>query len=150
LTQEEADTNVFQFHTIAAWDAWLRCREAREKVKDKQMQEEQANLVCAEASEKDALLAKTTAIAMLENPLSDHLEWEQMLYDADRKLLQSQVDWQAAVDAGAVPSAAPEALTGVTFVEPVPVPTETTFDTTTRETPIIPPISPIGATNEGG
>ena len=70
-----------------AWDAWLRCLEAKEKSKNKEIPEEQANLVCADAREKNAALAQGTALAMLENPLSDQQEWEQILSEAEQELL---------------------------------------------------------------
>ena len=40
---------------------------------------------------------------MLENPLSDQQEWEQILSEAEQELLAANEDRQAALDAGAEP-----------------------------------------------
>ena len=92
LTQREADANEIQRLTIAAWDAFLRCKEAKKKSENKEIPEEQANLVCADAREKNAALEQGTALAMLGNPLSDHQEWEQILSWAEQELLFAKED----------------------------------------------------------
>jgi len=101
LTTEEADSNLIQFATMEAWNTWLRCLEAREKVKKDEMGEEQANLICADANEKSAILTKVTALTMLENPFADPQEWEDQLSDAEQNLIDAQNDKQDAIAAGA-------------------------------------------------
>ena len=130
LTQEEADANIIQYHTIEAWDAWLRCLEAKEKSKNQEIPEEQANLVCADAREKNAILLQVTALAMLENPLSDQQEWEQTLSEAEQELLAAKEDRQAALDAGAEPYTAETFTTEILpDLEPqIAVPIQTTTD----------------------
>jgi len=130
LTDDEANANIIQYHTIEAWDAWLRCLEAKEKSKNNEMPEEQANLVCADAREKNALLAQVTALAMLENPLSDQQEWEQILSEAEQELLAANEDKQAAFDAGAEPYTAETFTTEILpDLQPqIAVPIQTTTD----------------------
>jgi hypothetical protein len=130
LTQEEADANIIQYHTIEAWDAWLRCLEAKEKSENQEIPEEQANLACADAREKNAILLQVTALAMLENPLSDQQEWEQTLSEAEQELLAAQEDRQAAIDAGAEPYTAETFTTEILpDLEPqIAVPIQTTTD----------------------
>ena len=146
LTQQEADTDIIQYHTIEAWDAYLRCVEAKEKSENQEIPEEQANLACADAREKNAILLQLTALAMLENPLSDQQEWEQALSEAEQELLAARRDMQAAIDAGATP------LAGETFTaETTPglkpqmtVPIQTTTDKPEAAA------SPAGFTRQGG
>ena len=127
LTQEEADTNVIQYHTMEAWDAWLRCLEAREKAKNKEISEEQADLVCAEAREKNALLNKVTATIMLLNPFADQQEWEDKLFEAEQELLDAANDMQALIDAGAEPFTGETFTVGIPDLDPPSVPVETTW-----------------------
>ena len=103
LTEAELKDNIIWVSTMEAWDAWLRCLDAKEKSKNKEIPEEQANLACADAREKNAVLTQVTALAMLENPLSDQQEWEQILSEAEQELLAANEDRQAALDAGAEP-----------------------------------------------
>ena len=133
VTEDELKDNIIWVSTIEAWDAWLRCLEAREKSENQEIPEEQANLACAEAREKNAVLAMVTALAMLENPLSDQQEWEQILSEAEQELLAAREDRQAAIDAGAEPYTAetftPETTTAPSL-PPVPIQTTTTKDQT--------------------
>lgn len=138
LTQEEADTNVIQFHTIEAWDAWLRCLEAREKAKNKEISEEQADLVCAEAREKNALLNKVTATIMLLNPFADQQEWEDKLFEAEQELLDAANDMQALIDAGAEPFTGEPFTVGIPDLDPPSVPVETTWLNPLPETAVSP------------
>jgi hypothetical protein len=147
LTQLEADSNVIQYHTIEAWDAWLRCLEAKEKSENQEIPEEQANLACADAREKNAVLAKVTALAMLENPLSDQQEWEQILSEAEQELLAANEDKQTALDAGAEP------YTAETFTTEIPPDLELQIAVpiqTTTDKPEVVPASPSGVTRQGG
>ena len=147
LTQREADANEIQHLTIEAWDAFLRCKEAKKKSENKEIPEEQANLACADAREKNAALEQGTALAMLENPLSDHQEWEQKLSEAEQELLASNEDKQAALDAGAEPYTA-ETFTEetITDLEPqIAVPIQTTTDKPEQV-----PASTFGSTAQGG
>ena len=92
VTEDELKDNIIWVATIEAWDAWLRCLEAKEKSKNNEITEDQANLACADAREKNAVLAQVTALAMLENPLSDHQEWEQILSEAEQELLAPKAE----------------------------------------------------------
>ena len=142
LTQKEADTNIIQYHTMEAWDAWLRCLEAREKAKKEETSKEEADLVCADAREKNAQLNMVTASIMLLNPFADQQEWEDQLSKAQQELLDAANDRQLAIDAGAEPFTA-----GIPDLDPPPVPTQTTWESIPLQTPVT---SPTGATIEGG
>ena len=147
LTQEEADTNIIQYHTMEAWDAWLRCLEAREKAKKEEISKEEADLVCADAREKNALLNKVTASIMLLNPFADQQEWEDQLSKAEQELLDAANDRQFAIDAGAEPFTEEPLTAGIPDLDPPPVPTETTWESIPLEAV---PVSPSAATTEGG
>lgn len=150
LTTEEAEANLIQFATFEAWNTWMRCLEAREKVKKGEMEEEQANLVCAEADEKSAILTQVTALAMLENPFADPQEWEDQLSQAEQKLIDARVAKQSAIDAGA--SLDFETAEGFTpfvgsDIDPLTgVPTQTTWENLPQQEAA----SPSLATPEGG
>jgi len=120
LTQAEAEATLIQSLSIGAWDAMLRCLEAREKAKKNEMSEEEANLVCADAREKNALLDQATASIMLLNPFADQLEWEEKLFKAEQEL-------QAAIDAGAEPFTEETFTVGIPDLDPPQVPVETTW-----------------------
>ena len=65
------------------------------------MGEEQANLICADADEKSAILLQVTALAMLENPFADPQEWEEQLSEAEQALMVARIARQKAIAAGA-------------------------------------------------
>ncbi len=146
LTTEEAESNLIQFATIEAWDTWLKCLEAREQVKKDEMAEEQANLICADADEKSAILLQVTALAMLENPFADPQEWEEQLSKAEQNLISAQIARENAIAAGA--SLDFETAEGFTpfvgsDIDPLTaVPTQTTWLRNQEE----PQASPFGAT----
>jgi hypothetical protein len=146
LTTEEAESNLIQFATFEAWNTWMRCLEAREKVKKKEMEEEQANLVCADADEKSAILTQVTALAMLENPFADPQEWENQLSQAEQKLIDAQIARENALAAGA--SLDFETAEGFTpfvgsDIDPLTaVPTQTTW----LRNQDVPEVSPSAAT----
>ena len=132
LTPDEVNRNLINNLSIEAWDAWLRCEEAKEKSENQEIPEEQANLACAVAREKNALLAQATALFMLENPLSDQQEWEQLLSWAETELRAN-------------PPAAETFTTETTpFPEPSLVPVQTTTDKPEATA------SPFGSTAQGG
>lgn len=147
LTQAEADTNIIQYHTMEAWDAWLRCLEAREKAKKEETSKEEADLVCADAREKNAQLNMVTASIMLLNPFADQQEWEDQLSEAQQELLDAANDRQLAIDAGAEPFTGDTFTVGIPDLDPPPVPTQTTWESIPLQTPTV---SPSAATIEGG
>lgn len=141
LTQQEAEANPIQMLSIEADDAWQRCLEAREKAKKQEISEEEANLVCTEASEKSAMLDMFIAKTMLANPFSDRQEWEDKLFMAEQDLLataQEPAGFEAFTDV------LERDLTG----DPQTlVPVETAWETL----PLVQPTaSPTGATVESG
>ena len=117
LTQAEAEATLIQSLSIGAWDAMLRCLEAREKAKKNEMPEREANLVCADARKKNALLDQATASIMLLNPFVDQLEWEEKLFKAEQEL-------QAAIDAGAEPFTEETFTVGIPDLDPPQVSVE--------------------------
>ena len=148
LTQAEAEATLIQSLSIGAWDAMLRCLEAREKAKKNEMSEEEANLVCADAREKNALLDQATASIMLLNPFVDQLEWEEKLFKAEQELQEAAIDMQAAIDAGAEPFTEETFTVGIPDLDPPQVPTETTWQRLPLPEPPE-PTSPSLATAEG-
>jgi len=147
LTEAELKDNIIWVSTMEAWDAWLRCLEAKEKSKNKEIPEEQANLMCAEARKKNAAMEQVTALEMLTNPLSDQQEWEQILSETEQEILTANEEIQAWIDAGAEPYTA-ETFTEetITDLEPqIAVPVQTTTDKPEEE-----PASLFGSTAQGG
>lgn len=145
LTQEEAEANVIQFATLEAWNTWLRCLEAKDKAQKKEMKQEQADLTCANASEKAAILAKVTALAMLENPFADPEEWEEQLSRAEQELAASQIAKRNAIalgatlDEGTAEGFTPLPLIGSEGDSLTAVPTETTWNRQQVEQPTTSP-----------
>jgi hypothetical protein len=130
LTEAELKDNIIWVSTMEAWDAWLRCLEAKEKSKNKEIPEAQAQLACAEARKKNAVMEQVTAREMLTNPLSDQQEWEQILSESEQEILTANEIIQAWIDAGAEPYTA-ETFTEetITDLEPqIAVPVQTTTD----------------------
>ena len=147
LTEAELKDNIIWVSTMEAWDAWLRCLEAKEKSKNKEIPEEQAQLACAEARKKNAAMEQVTALEMLTNPLSDHQEWEQILSESEQEILTANEEIQAWIDAGAEPYTA-ETFTEetITDLEPqIAVPVQTTTNKPQDE-----PASKGGLTAQGG
>jgi hypothetical protein len=132
LTPEEAEANLIQFATLESWNTWLRCLEARDKSKKKEISEDQANLVCADADEKSAILKKVTALAMLKNPFADPEEWEEQLSEAEQALVVTQIAKRKAIARGAtLDSETAEGFTPYVGFEGdnfAVVPTETTWN----------------------
>ena len=144
LTQKEADTNIIQYHTMEAWDAWLRCLEAKEKAKKEETSKEEADLVCADAREKNAQLNMVTASIMLLNPFADQQEWEDQLSKAQQELLDAANDRQLAIDAGAEPFTGEPFTAGIPDLDPPPVPTQTTWESIPLEDASASPFKPTG------
>jgi hypothetical protein len=101
----QADQNELQKAAYIAYNAWERCREAKERAAKGEIPPVQAEWACARAK---AMSAEETMIgiqAILDNNLGSEIEWAEPLYEIskidDENAKQEE---QHTIDLGAVPS----------------------------------------------
>ena len=84
LTQEQSDQNEIQKAAYIAYDAWLKCEEARKKFANGKTALIQMEFECTRYKKLSALESLVGVTAIINNNLGSDIEWAEPVYEISK------------------------------------------------------------------